>query len=208
MTSEASEVMLVDDDAQVRQALRWLIESIGVKVSEYESAEQFLESYSPETLGCLVLDVRMRGMSGLQLLEELRRRDISLPTVVLTGHASVPMAVKAMKLGVVEFIEKPFADDDLLDAIQEGLRMSLHLQHDNNERAQLAAKFNALSTRERQVLDAVVEGQANKVIAADLGISEKTVEAHRKRTMEKTGARVVAELIKMAIAHASYTGKP
>ena len=132
----------------------------------------------------------MRGMSGLQLLEELRERGFALPTVVLTGHASVPMAVNAMKLGVVEFIEKPCADDELLDAIQKGLQVSLRLQRASDERTRLAARLDSLSTRERQVLDRVVAGHANKVIAADLGISQKTVEAHRKRMMEKTRTRV------------------
>jgi two-component system response regulator FixJ len=192
-------VFVVDDDQDVRNALRWLIESVHLKVATYESAETFLKVYDPSQPGCLVLDVRMPGMGGLGLLEHLRAHDIRLPTIILTGHGDVPIAVRAMKAGAMDFIEKPFTDQDLLDQIQLALREDERLRHQQVERRAILVRLDSLTPRERQVLERVVEGQANKVISAELGISERTVETHRKKIMDKMRAKSLAELIQMTL---------
>jgi two-component system response regulator FixJ len=192
-------VYVVDDDEDVRNALRWLIESVDLTVATYPSAEAFLVAYTPGQPGCLVLDVRMPGMGGLGLLEHMRMEGIELPTIVLTGHGDVPIAVRAMKCGAIDFIEKPFTDQDLLDQIQRALREDAKLRSQQLERAQALSRAETLTPREREVLRRVVQGQANKVISAELGISERTVETHRKKIMDKMQARSLAELIQMTL---------
>lgn len=193
-------VYLVDDDARVRRALKWLIESIGQRALDYASAEQFLEAYRPGSPGCLVLDIRMAGMSGLQLLEELRSRGIRLPAIILTGHGNVRAAVRAMKLGAVDFMEKPHTDQELLELVQKALREDAHLRTLEAERSRTAVRLQTLTHREHQILERIVRGHANKVIALELGISEKTVEVHRKKIMQKMQAKSFADLVKMTVS--------
>lgn len=192
-------VFVVDDDEDVRNALQWLIESVDLTVATYPSAEAFLTAYAPGEPGCLVLDVRMPGMGGLGLLEHMRAAGMELPTIILTGHGDVPIAVRAMKSGAIDFIEKPFTDQDLLDQIQRALSEDAKRRRQRLKRAQVLSRAETLTPREREVLRRVVQGQANKVISAELGISERTVETHRKKIMDKMQARSLADLIQMTL---------
>ena len=197
MTTLTQTVFVVDDDVAVRQSLSLLIRSMGLSVESFESAQAFLSACDPERSGCLVLDIRMPGMSGLEMQEELHRRTIDLPVIFITGHGDVAMAVRAMKLGAVDFIEKPFNDQQLLDRINQALEVDRAARAARAERATLASRIELLSPREREVMDRIVAGQANKVIAIELGLSERTVEIHRAKVMTKTGARSLAELVTM-----------
>ena len=194
-------VFVVDDDEDVRNALRWLINSVDLRVAAFSSAEAFLRDYEPDRPGCMVLDIRMPGMGGLGLLESLRDREIHLPVIVLTGHADVPIAVRAMKAGAMEFIEKPFTDQDLLDLIHKALQKDAEIRAHQTRQATVRKRFAQLTPREREVLELLVQGQANKIISQELDISERTVETHRKHVMEKMEARSVAELVQMALLH-------
>jgi FixJ family two-component response regulator len=202
MTTLTQTVFVVDDDVAVRQSLSLLIRSMGLSVESFESAQAFLSSCDPERSGCLVLDIRMPGMSGLEMQEELHRRSIDLPVIFITGHGDVAMAVRAMKLGAVDFIEKPFNDQQLLDRINQALEVDRAARAARAERATLASRIELLSPREREVMDRIVAGQANKVIAIELGLSERTVEIHRAKVMTKTGARSLAELVTMVNRYA------
>jgi two-component system response regulator FixJ len=198
MNSEPT-VFVVDDDQAMRNSLKWLIESIGMEVRTYGSADEFLRSYYPGRFGCLLLDVRMPGMSGLDLQAHLARGDSQLPVIIITGHGDVGMAVKAMKAGAVDFIEKPFHDEDLLSSIRDALDHDEKQRVLQSQRAQIAARLAELTPREHEVMDMVTEGRANKEIAAVLGVTAKTVEAHRARVMDKMRARSLAELVRMAL---------
>jgi FixJ family two-component response regulator len=202
MTTLTQTVFVVDDDVAVRQSLSLLIRSMGLSVESFESAQAFLSSCDPERSGCLVLDIRMPGMSGLEMQEELHRRSIDLPVIFITGHGDVAMAVRAMKLGAVDFIEKPFNDQQLLDRINQALEVDRAARAARAEKATLASRIELLSPREREVMDRIVAGQANKVIAIELGLSERTVEIHRAKVMTKTGARSLAELVTMVNRYA------
>ena len=197
MTTEKT-VYVVDDDEAVRRFLRGLIESIGLEVKAYASAQEFLDGYEVGSPGCLLLDIRMPDMSGLELQAELRRREIDIPVIILTGHGDVKVAVHAMKAGAVDFIEKPFNNELLLHAIQKAVAGSLHSTGARVRRQELLQRLETLTTRERQVLGLVVAGETNKGAARRLGISEKTVEIHRAKVMEKMQAKSLAELVKMA----------
>ena len=201
-------VYVVDDDDDVRGALRWLIESVDLNVEDYESAELFLDAYDQDRPGCLVLDLRMPGMGGLGLLESLPSKEIHLPVIMLTGHGDVPVAVRAMKAGVMDFVEKPFTDQDLLDKIQKALHEDARRRKALEERSAVNSRLAHLTPREMEVLEHLVRGQANKVISADLGISERTVETHRKNIMEKMEAKSLAELVQMALLHRVHPGNP
>ncbi len=201
-------VFVVDDDPHVRKALRWLIESVHLNVTAFESGEQFLQAYRADEPGCVVLDVRMPGKSGVQILEDLRAQGAPIPVIILTGHANVRVAVRAMRAGAVAVVEKPYTDQELLDLIQNAVAKDAELRREAHERAAVAHRIGTLSAREGEVLRRVVLGEANKVMAAELAISEKTVEAHRKRIMEKMHARSLAELIRMALLHTPDWGKP
>jgi len=192
-------VFVVDDDQAMRNSLKWLIESIGMQVRTYSSADEFLSSYYPGRAGCLLLDVRMPGMSGLELQAYLAQQQSRLPVIIITGHGDVTMAVKAMKSGAVDFIEKPFHDEDLLSSIRNALDFDEKRRALQSQRAQIAARLAELTPREHQVMEMVTEGRANKEIAASLGVSAKTVEAHRARVMEKMRASSLAELVRMAL---------
>ncbi|UCE88164.1 MAG: response regulator transcription factor [Pseudomonadota bacterium] len=201
-------VYVVDDDSAVRESLQWLLESVDLHVETYCSAHEFLDAYRPADPGCLILDVRMPGMSGLELQKALGDHDWTLPVIVITGHGDVPMAVRAMKSGAVDFIQKPFNDQTLLERIHQCLAQDRDWRARLSEQAALRSRVATLTPRERQVLEGVVGGRLNKVIADDLGISNKTVEAHRASIMEKMVARSLAELVTMCVSCGISKGNP
>lgn len=195
-------VFIVDDDQAVARSLRWLIETVRLQVETFPSAQAFLDGYDASRPGCLVLDVRMPGMSGLELQERLAaRRAYHLPIIFITGHGDVQMAVRAVQAGAFDFVEKPFNDQDLLDRIQRAIAHDADQRSKEAQRAQLRSLFAGLTPREREVLDLVVEGMSNKAIANALGLSVKTVEAHRVKVMDKMQARSLSDLVKMAMQH-------
>lgn len=198
---EAPLVYVVDDDDAFRDSLRWLLESAGYRVAAFASAERFLEACRPGTGACLVLDVRMPGLSGLELQEELNRRGHAIPTIFVTGHGDVPMAVSAVKHGAFDFIEKPFNDEALLALIGKAAEVSATAQRERAQRFDTAARLATLTQREREVMNLVIAGKRNKEIAGALGISIKTVEIHRGRVMEKMGVESVAELVRATLDH-------
>jgi two-component system response regulator FixJ len=197
-------VFVVDDDQAMRNSLKWLIESVGMQVETYASADDFIRNYYPGRAGCLLLDVRMPGMSGLELQEQFIHQRIKIPIIIITGHGDVPMAVRAMKAGAVDFIEKPFNDELLLESIRNALTLDQEQRVMQSERAEIAARLAQLTPREHEVMEMVTSGKANKEIAIALGVSAKTVEAHRARVMEKMEATSLAELVKMVIAANVY----
>jgi FixJ family two-component response regulator len=190
-------VFVVDDDAAVRGSLAMLLKSVSLEVKTFESAGQFLEQLPPEPGGCLVLDIRMPGMSGLELQQQLKLRGCPLPVIFITGHGDVSMAVHAMREGAIDFIEKPFRDQELLDRIYQALELDRSRRRVADEAVQLRERFAGLTPREHDVMLRIARGQANKVIAIELGLSERTVEIHRAKVMHKTGARSLAELVSM-----------
>jgi len=192
-------VFIVDDDEAMRNSLKWLIESVAMQVETYDSAQAFIESYYPGRSGCLLLDVRMPGMSGLELQEYLIDHHIHIPVIIITGHGDVPMAIRAMKVGAVDFIEKPFNDELLLESIRHALLLDERQRDKQSQRAEIAAHLAGLTPREHEVMAMVTAGLANKDIAAALGVTSKTVEAHRARVMEKMQAASLAELVRMAV---------
>jgi two-component system response regulator FixJ len=192
-------VYVVDDDPAMRSSLRWLIESVGLAVRTCSSAQEFLRTYQPSDPGCLVLDVRMPGMSGLDLQAELAARRIHIPILIITGYAEVPLAVRAMKAGAFDFIEKPFSDQTLLDRIRAAVAHDEGGRRRRAARADVERRLRLLTARERDVLSRVVTGKSNKVIAADLELSTKTVEVHRAHVMEKLKAGSLADLIRLCL---------
>jgi two-component system, LuxR family, response regulator FixJ len=192
-------VFVVDDDRAMRDSLRWLLESIGLTVRTYATAAEFLREHQPSQPGCLVLDVRMPGMSGLDLQAELVQRGAELPTIVVTGHAEVAMAVRAVKAGAIDFIEKPFSDQLLLDRVRQALEIDRQSREVRARREEARRRLASLSAREREVLELVAAGKANKEVAAALGLSPKTVEVHRAHVMSKMAVDSLAELIRVAI---------
>lgn len=201
-------VFIVDDDAAIRRSLRFLIESSGLSAETYGTAEEFLERYDPERPGCLILDVRMPGMSGLQLQEELSKRQGTLPIIVVTGYAEVPMAVKALQRGARDFIEKPFSDQMLLERVMDAIATDLEQRRRQQERRAAVARLNLLTDRERQVLGGLISGKANKVMAEELGLGIKTVEAHRARLMRKLGVSSLAAALRLTLLAGWDAGKP
>jgi RNA polymerase sigma factor (sigma-70 family) len=193
-------VFVVDDDKELCEGLRWLLESEGLSVETHTSAEAFLDAYDPGRPGCLVLDVRMGGMSGLELQEKLAEQGLSAPVIILTGHADVPMAVQATKAGAVEFLQKPADDQALLDSIQKAIELDAQGRQRQAANAEFAARMNSLTPREREVLELVVAGQANKQVAAELRVSPRTVEVHRKHIMRKLHARSSVDLVRKVMA--------
>jgi len=192
-------VFVVDDDEAVRNSLRLLLKSIGMPAVAYASAEEFLAGYDDEQPGCIVLDVRMPGMSGPELQGELNRRGALIPVIFITGHGDVPMAVEAMRHGAVDFMQKPFSDKDLVSRIQLAMAADRRNREAIGAKDQIHARIAALTPRERQVLDLVTQGKSNKVIAGDLGASQRTVEIHRSHVMEKMGATSLAQLVRMTM---------
>lgn len=196
-------VFIVDDDQAVVRSLRWLIESVQLEVETFASAQEFLDGYDAAQPGCLVLDVRMPGMSGIELQERLAAQRIRVPIIFITGHGDVQMAVRAVQAGAFDFIEKPFNDQDLLDRIQRAISFDSERRERDTQRAQLSALFVSLTPREREVMDLVVGGMSNKAVANTLGLSAKTVEVHRAKVMEKMRARSVSDLVRMSMLNDS-----
>ncbi len=194
MNSEVK-VFIVDDDESIRHSLRWLLESAKLTVEDYPSADEFLLHVDTDHVGCLILDVRMPGMSGLELQQALLDRTSTLPIIILTGHGDVPMAVRAMSQGSFDFVQKPFNGPQLLERVQSAIEHSRHLLQEKSSRTEIQERYNLLTPREQQVMSHIVTGNANKVIAFDMDIGLRTVEVHRHRVMEKMQARSVADLI-------------
>jgi two-component system response regulator FixJ len=199
LTDQSTEpvIYVVDDDDGMRRALDTLLSTIGYKTTVFSRPREFLAKFKAGSPGCLVLDIRMPDMSGLEVQQHLNRMGAMLPVIFITGHGDVPMAVQAMKEGAFEFIQKPFRDQDLLDRINHALRLDAENRNTVSRRAEVLHRSESLTPRERQVMDLVVDGAANKVIAIDLDLSERTVEIHRAKVMEKMGARSVAHLVKL-----------
>jgi FixJ family two-component response regulator len=198
MTEQSPIVFVVDDDASIRDALRSLIRSVGLRVEIFNSPREFLQGKRPDAPSCLVLDVRLPGKSGLDLQRELADANIHIPIIFITGHGDIPMSVRAMKAGAVEFLTKPFRDQDLLDAIQVGLERDSARREREAEVAVLRKRLESLTPRERAVLPLVVSGLLNKQAAAELGTTEATVKVHRSQLMRKMGASSLADLVRMS----------
>ena len=190
-------VFVVDDDASVRSSLKFLLSTVGLQAQTFDSADSFLHKHRPEVPSCLVLDVRLPGLSGLDFQRELAARNICIPIVFLTGHGDIPMSVRAMKAGAVEFLTKPFRDQDLLDAVRVALDRDRARREQETEMTDLRRRFYSLTSREQEVVSMVVAGMLNKQIAAELGTAESTVKVQRSRAMEKMQAESLADLIKM-----------
>jgi FixJ family two-component response regulator len=196
-------VYVVDDDEAVRDSLKWLLEANHYQVACFERAEEFLAAFDPSAMACLILDVRMPGMSGLELQEQLLDRGTNLPILFISGHGDVPMAVSTMKRGAEDFIEKPFNEGELRVAVERMLEQARTQSSALRERRERQALLSKLTAREQQVLECIVAGRLNKQIADDLGISIKTVEAHRANIMDKLNASTVADLLRLALARNS-----
>jgi FixJ family two-component response regulator len=198
MTETDAMVFVVDDDAPMRESLKNLIRSVGLRAELFASAQEFLRSKRPDVPSCLVLDVRLPGLSGLDLQRRTSEAGLEIPIIFITGHGDIPMTVRAMKAGAVEFLTKPFRDQDLLDAIQQALERDRKARDQRAEIEELRSRFASLTAREREVMARVVAGLLNKQIGAELGTSETTVKIHRHQVMEKMGAMSLPELVRMA----------
>ena len=198
MTRPAT-VHVVDDDDAVRSSLRLLLKSVGLPTIAHASAHEFLAAWDGDQPGCLVLDVRMPGMSGIELQAELNQRGAIIPVIFISGHGDIPMAVEAIQHGAFDFLQKPFRDQDLIDRVQRALASDAEHRQLLQQRETLRQRFDLLTPREQEVLQLVTQGKANKVMAGDLGISQRTVEIHRARVMEKMGAQSLAQLVRMVL---------
>ena len=192
-------VFVVDDDEAVRNSLRLLLKSVGLVAVALPTAQEFLSKYDPQQPGCLILDVRMPGMSGLELQEQLNVRGAMIPVIFITGHGDIPMAVEAMQQGAFDFLQKPFRDQDLIDRIQRALSKDQTNREELRQKSLARERLQTLTPREREVLDLVTTGKPNKIMAADLGVSQRTVEIHRARVMEKMHASSLAQLVRMVM---------
>jgi two-component system, LuxR family, response regulator FixJ len=199
MNQRPATVFIVDDDDAVRSSLRLLLKSVGLQPTAFPSARDYLAAWDPDQPGCVVLDVRMPGMSGLELQEELNRRGAIVPVIFITGHGDIPMAVEAMQHGAFDFLQKPFRDQDLIDRIQKATERDAANRAQLREKELIRARLDSLTPREREVLTLVTSGKANKVMAGDLGVSQRTVEIHRARVMEKMHAASLAQLVRMVM---------
>ena len=203
-----STVFIVDDDASMRESLCVLLQSVGLSCRTFTRAEDFLVAYEPAQSGCLVLDLRMPGMGGLALQDELNRRGVCLPIIFITAYGEVSTAVRALKRGAVEFLEKPFDDQTLVDRVRDALTLDRQQREADGRRSRAVALLDRLSPRQRQVMDLIVEGKSNKLIADSLKISEKTVEVHRAQVMRKLKVGTVAALLQLAHDSQLPTGQP
>ncbi len=195
--TRASVVFVVDDDPSVRSSLKVLLSSVGLQVESFDSSDALLQRKLPDAPSCLVLDVRLRGLSGLDFQRELATRNCRMPIIFITGHADIPMSVRAMKAGAIEFLTKPFRDQDLLDAVRIALDRDRSRREKEKEATELKERFNALTPREQEVISMAVSGMLNKQIADQLGTAENTVKVHRSRAMEKMNAQSFADLVRM-----------
>jgi FixJ family two-component response regulator len=198
MTELDAMVFVIDDDPHVRESLKNLIRSVGLGIEAFASAQEFLRAKRPDMPGCLVLDVRLKGLSGLDLQKRMAEADIEIPIIFITGHGDIPMTVRAMKAGAVEFLTKPFRDQDLLDAIHQALERDRKTRGERAKIEELHSRYQSLTPREREVMALVVTGLLNKQIAGELGTSETTVKIHRHQVMEKMEAGSLAELVRLA----------
>jgi RNA polymerase sigma factor (sigma-70 family) len=195
--TRASAVFVVDDDPSVRSSVKFLLSSVGLQVESFDSAEAFLQMKPPDAPSCLVLDVRLHGLSGLDFQRELAARNIRIPIVFVTGHGDIPMSVRAMKAGAIEFLTKPYRDQDLLDAVRIALEQDRARREQERDLTDLHQRFDSLTPREQEVISMVVSGMLNKQIAGELGTAENTVKVHRSRAMEKMNAQSFADLVRM-----------
>ncbi len=200
MAEQAPTVYIVDDDEAVRESLGLLLESVDQVSSGFDSATSFLGAYDDEMAGCIVLDIRMPGMNGMELQKKLNDVNSILPIIFVTGHGDVPMAVEAMQHGAVDFIQKPYREQDLLDKINQALNIDQQQRADLKEKQAIIKRIETLTPREKEVMAMMIDGNANKVIAIDLGISQRTVEIHRSRVMEKMSTHSLAHLVRMVLA--------
>jgi two-component system response regulator FixJ len=198
--SKTPEVYVVDDDADVRDSLTFLLGSVGIPAVAFTSGAALLAKVGPQSTGCVVTDVRMPEVSGIDLLRELKRKASDLVTIVITGHGEVALAVEAMKLGAFDFIEKPFDDEQILSAVRQALAQHQKARRQSADHALVEARLTSLSSREREVLEGLVKGKPNKIIAFDLGISPRTVEIYRANVMRKMEANSLSDLVRFAIA--------
>ncbi len=201
---EQATVFVVDDDDAMRDSLRWLIESAHRNVKTYSSAQEFLDAYDAAQPGCLVLDLRMPGMTGLELQEQLAARNICIPIIFVTAHGTIPTAVRAVQGGAADFITKPFDNQTLLDRIERSIARDHQFRREQAKRERVAARLALLTRREREVMERVIAGKSNKLIAVELHISGKTVEAHRARVMEKMQASSVAQLVRLVLTQQDH----
>jgi two-component system response regulator FixJ len=201
-------VFVVDDEEAVADSVSMLLGSVGIRTRMFRDARSFLENYKPDQPGCLLLDVRMPRMSGLELQQELNRRRCTIPIIFISGHGDVPMAVEAMRAGAVDFLQKPFKDDELIRRVQKSLQQDARERELLAQRDVLKARWEELTPREREVADRIVGGQANKVVALELGISERTVELHRQHIMQKMGVRSLAQLVQVVLAVRQSSDSP
>ena len=199
MTTPAPTIFVVDDDAGVRFSIRLLLKSVGLNALPFPSAQDFLSAYGVDQPGCLILDIRMPGMSGLELQLELNRRGAIIPVIFITGHGDIPMAVEAMRNGAFDFVQKPFRDQELLDRVQQALVRDAETRAGLDAHTRTRENLASLTPRERQVLDFMLAGNANKVMAQDMGLSQRTVEVYRSHLMEKMGAKSIAHLVRMVM---------
>ncbi|MDH5573467.1 MAG: response regulator FixJ [Gammaproteobacteria bacterium] len=199
MNKQEMTVHIIDDDPATRDSLQWLIEAEDYQVRTFSNALSFLDNLPDETVGCILTDIRMPEMSGLELYQALKEKSCSLPVIMITGHGDVAMAVNALKDGVYDFIEKPFDNRHLLERIEQALQQSLTTQEDLAARQEIEARFETLTKREQEVMDKIVQGLSNKEMALELDISIKTIEVHRSRVMEKMNAPSLASLVRMSI---------
>jgi len=200
MSADAPKVYIVEDDDAVRESLQLVLESVGYKTRSFANANLFLDSYNADMAGCLVLDIRMPGINGMELQRKLNERNSMLPIIFVTGHGDVPMAVEAMQQGAVDFVQKPYREQELLEKIEHAFTMDKNNRESLQHRQAIATRLQSLTPRELDVLRLMVEGRANKVIAIDLDISQRTVEIHRARVMEKLEANSLAHLVRMVMA--------
>lgn len=198
-------IFIVDDDQAMRESLSWLLETTGYPVKTFSSAQEFLQQYDRQTPGCMLLDVRLPGMSGLQLQQKMRTENINLPVIIISGHGDVPMAVKAMQQGALTFLEKPFRDQELLDNIQIALEKDERNRKKNAESAVVLERIESLTPREKDVMDVMIQGKSSREIAEHYGISVKTVEVHRARVMEKMQAGSLPELVRRLLGLDAYS---
>lgn len=199
MREDTPTVFVVDDDAAVRASICMLLKSVGIASTPLASAQEFLAGFDPHAPGCLLLDVRMPGMSGLELQQQLNQRGAILPVIFITGHGDVPMAVEAMQHGAFDFLQKPFRDQDLIDRVTKALARDRESRQELQKHEEVRARLASLTPREHDVLQLLAQGQPNKVMASELGLSQRTVEIHRAHVMEKMRARSVAQLVRMML---------